>query len=160
MKPKISLLGITGLFLSTSFLINAQQNSAVAQITATPNDAGTVVNQNGNELKIEGGTEAGNNLFHSFDKFGVNKEQTANFISKPEIKNILGRVTGSDASVINGIIQVTGGNSNLYLMNPAGIIFGADASLNLPAAFTATTANGIGFGDKWFKAFEIGRAHV
>ena len=153
MKPKIKLLGITSLFLSTSFLVNALQNSAVAQITATPNDAGTVVNQNGNQLNIQGGTEAGKNLFHSFEKFGVNQGQTANFISKPEIKNILGRVTGGDASVINGLIQVTGGNSNLYLMNPAGIIFGQDASLNVPGAFTATTGNGIGFGDKWFNAF-------
>jgi filamentous hemagglutinin family protein len=153
MKSKINLIGITSLFLSTSFLINALQNSAVAQITATPNDAGTMVNQSGNQLNIQGGTEAGKNLFHSFEKFGVNKGQTANFISKPEIENILGRVTGGDASVINGLIQVTGGNSNLYLMNPAGIIFGADASLNVPAAFTATTGNGIGFGDKWFNAF-------
>lgn len=153
MKSKIKLLGITSLLLSISFLMNALQNLAVAQITATPNDAGTVVNQNGNRLNIEGGTEAGKNLFHSFEKFGVNKGQTANFISKPDIENILGRVTGGDASVINGFIQVTGGNSNLYLMNPAGIIFGSDASLNVPAAFTATTGNGIGFGDKWFNAF-------
>ena len=36
-------------------------------------------------------------------------------------------------------------------MNPAGIIFGANASLNIPASFTATTANGIGFGaNTWF----------
>ncbi|MEO1431162.1 MAG: filamentous hemagglutinin N-terminal domain-containing protein [Cyanobacteria bacterium J06632_19] len=132
--------------------MDCYHHSAVAQITATPNDAGTVVNQNGNQLKIEGGTEAGKNLFHSFDKFGVNEGQTANFISKPEIKNILGRVKGGDASVINGLIQVTGGNSNLYLMNPAGIIFGQGSSLNVPGAFTATTANGIGFGDKWFNA--------
>jgi CHAT domain-containing protein len=54
--------------------------------------------------------------------------------------------------VINGLIQVTGGNSNLYLMNPAGIIFGVNARLNVPGDFTATTATGIGFGDKWFNA--------
>nr|WP_238553706.1 filamentous hemagglutinin N-terminal domain-containing protein [Fortiea contorta] len=101
---------------------------------------------------MQGGTQTGANLFHSFEQFGVNQNQTANFISNPSIQNILGRVTGGDASLINGLIQVTGGNSNLYLMNPAGIIFGAGASLNVPAAFTATTANGIGFGDKWFNA--------
>ncbi|WP_322745265.1 filamentous hemagglutinin N-terminal domain-containing protein [Coleofasciculus sp. LEGE 07081] len=58
----------------------------------------------------------------------------------------------SDASLINGLIQVTGGNSNLYLMNPAGIVFGENASLNVPAAFTATTANGISFEGGWFYA--------
>ncbi|MBD0310547.1 MAG: filamentous hemagglutinin N-terminal domain-containing protein, partial [Microcoleus sp. T1-bin1] len=48
-------------------------------------------------------------------------------------------------SIINGLIQVSGGNSNLFLINPSGIIFGPNASLNLPAAFTATTATNIGF---------------
>jgi filamentous hemagglutinin family protein len=67
-------------------------------------------------------------------------------LADPAIQNILGRVVGGNPSVINGLIQVTGGNSNLFLMNPAGIIFGSNASLNVPAAFTATTANGIGFG--------------
>jgi large exoprotein involved in heme utilization and adhesion len=52
--------------------------------------------------------------------------------------------------VIHGLIQVTGGSSNLFLMNPAGIVFGANASLNVPAAFTATTANGIQIGNQWF----------
>jgi filamentous hemagglutinin family protein len=46
--------------------------------------------------------------------------QTANFLSNPAIQNILGRVMGGEASVINGLIQVTGGNFNLYLMNPTG----------------------------------------
>ncbi|MEO1299469.1 MAG: filamentous hemagglutinin N-terminal domain-containing protein, partial [Cyanobacteria bacterium J06636_16] len=51
---------------------------------------------------------------------------------------------------INGLLQVTGGNSNLYLINPSGILFGPDAQLNLPANFTAATATGIGFEGGWF----------
>ncbi len=100
----------------------------------------------------------GANLFHSFDKFGLDAGQIANFLSNPDIRNILGRVTGGDASLINGLIQVTGGNSNLFLMNPAGIVFGSNASLNVPASFTATTATGIGLGTSplqgggWFNA--------
>ena len=114
----------------------------------------TIVTPTGNSLDITGGQRSGDgtNLFHSFLQFGVQPGQTANFVSAPEIQNILGRVTGGDASVINGIIQVTKGNANLYLMNPAGIVFGAGASLNVPAAFTATTANGIGIGSEWFNA--------
>jgi large exoprotein involved in heme utilization and adhesion len=61
-------------------------------------------------------------------------------------------VTGGEASVINGLLQVTGSNANLYLMNPAGIVFGANARLDVAGSFTATTANGIGFGDRWFNA--------
>ncbi len=39
------------------------------------------------------------------------------------------------------------------LLNPAGIVFGPGASLNVPASFTATTANAIGFANNsWFTA--------
>lgn len=123
-------------------------------ITPATDGTGTIVTPNGNQLDISGGQLSGDgaNLFHSFGQFGLNQNQIANFLSNPNIQNILGRVMGGDASVINGLIQVTGGHANLYLMNPAGIIFGASASLNLPASFTATTANGIGFGANWFNA--------
>ncbi len=125
-------------------------------ITPAADGTGTVVTPEGNRLDIHGGTLSGDgaNLFHSFEQFGLSPDQIANFISDPQIRNILGRVVGTDTSVINGLIQLTGGNSNLFLMNPAGIIFGADAQLNVPAAFTATTATGIGFGaENWFNAF-------
>ena len=112
----------------------------------------TVVTPQGNRFDITGGTRSGTNLFHSFEQFGLNSRQSANFVSNPEIQNILGRIVGGDVSVINGLIQVTQGNSNLFLMNPAGIIFGSNATLNVPAAFTATTATGIGFGESWFNA--------
>ncbi|HEY9833343.1 MAG TPA: filamentous hemagglutinin N-terminal domain-containing protein, partial [Stenomitos sp.] len=125
-----------------------------AQPIVSDQTTGTIVTPNGNQLDISGGTVSGDgaNLFHSFQKLGLNVGETANFISNPTIQNIVGRVTGGDVSIINGLIRVTGGNSNLYLMNPAGLIFGADARLNVPASFTATTATGIGFNNSWFNA--------
>lgn len=116
-------------------------------ITPANDGTGTIVNQNGNNFNITGGTLSsdGANLFHSFQQFGLDSGQIANFLSSPQIQNILSRVTGGSPSLINGLIQVIGGNSNLYLMNPSGIVFGGNASLNVPAAFTATTATGIGF---------------
>ncbi|MGD1808990.1 beta strand repeat-containing protein, partial [Dapis sp. BLCC M126] len=123
-------------------------------ITPANDGTGTTINQNGNQFNIQGGIHNGGNLFHSFDKFNVHTNQTANFLTTPDIRNILGRVTGGNASYINGLIQVTGGNSNLFLMNPAGMIFGSNASLNIPASFSVTTATGIGFDNNnfWFKA--------
>ncbi len=116
--------------------------------------ANTVVTPNSNQVDISGGQLSSDraNLYHSFTQFGLSSEQIANFLSNPDIRNILARVTGGDASVINGLIQVSGGNSNLFLMNPAGIVFGVNASLNVPAAFTATTATGIGIDSNWFAA--------
>jgi filamentous hemagglutinin family protein len=124
-------------------------------ITPAADGTGTVVTSpknNPNQFDIEGGTLSGTNLFHSLEQFGLSQNQIANFISNPNIHNILSRVVGGDTSVINGLIMVTGGNSNLYLLNPAGIILGPDARLNVPASFTATTANGVQIGDYWFQA--------
>jgi filamentous hemagglutinin family protein len=125
-----------------------------AQIVAAPDGTGTKTQQQQDRVNISGGQLSGNggNLFHSFSQFNVGQNQTANFISSPNIQNIIGRINGGDASIINGILQVTGGTSNLFLMNPAGIVFGANASLNLPGSFTATTATGINFGDGQFNA--------
>ena len=133
-------------------LLLAVHAPALAQITSAPDGTNTGVNQAGNTLNITGGTQAGSNLFHSFQQFGLNAGQIANFLSNPAIANILGRVTGGEASIINGRIQVTGSNANLFLMNPAGIIFGANASLDVPGSFTATTANGIRLDGNWFNA--------
>ncbi len=146
-KMNWTAIAITAIAISPVLL----SSPVTAQnITAAPDGTGTVILPNGQRFDITGGTQAGANLFHSFQQFGLNQGQIANFLSQPNIQNILGRVVGGDPSVINGLIQLTGGNSNLYIMNPAGIIFGANASLNVPAAFTATTANGIQVGNAWF----------
>ena len=121
-------------------------------ITPATDGTGTVINPDGNQYNIDEGSLSGDgqNLFHSFEKFGLSEGQVANFLSNPDIINILGRVVGGDVSVINGKIQVTGGNSNLFLINPAGVIFGSNASLNIPADFTVTTATAIEFGNNLF----------
>ncbi len=128
----------------------AQSQSIVPAADGT----NTIVTPTSNRLDIDGGRLSGDgaNLFHSFTQFNLDANQIANFLSQPQIQNILGRVTSGNASQINGLIQVTGGNSHLFLINPAGILFGTDARLNVPAAFTATTANQIGFGSHWFNS--------
>lgn len=153
-----SYLRKVSLTLATLGLVAAITPKPVyAQAIAPATDGtGTLVTQDGNQFNISGGSLSGDsaNLFHSFQQFGLDSGQIANFLSKPEIINILGRVVGGDASIINGLIQVSGGNSNLFLMNPAGIVFGQNATLNVPANFTATTATGIGFsGNHWFNSF-------
>ncbi|MEW5861079.1 MAG: filamentous hemagglutinin N-terminal domain-containing protein, partial [Cyanobacteriota bacterium] len=139
---------------SLTAIANPLQPVQAQPITPAADGTGTIVTPDGNRLNISGGTLSKDkaNLFHSFEHLGLNSGEIANFLSNPSIQNILGRVTGGNASYIDGLIQVTGGNSNLFLMNPAGIIFGSHASLNVPASFTATTATGIGFGNNWFNA--------
>ncbi|WP_088243928.1 filamentous hemagglutinin N-terminal domain-containing protein [Calothrix rhizosoleniae] len=126
-----------------------------AQITQANDGTGTTVttnNNNNNQTDITGGTISNNgngtNQFHSLTQFNVDAGKTANFeAANGNISNILTRITGGNVSTINGTIQVTGGNNpNLFLMNPAGFIFGNGATLSLPGSLTVTTANGIGFG--------------
>lgn len=119
-----------------------------------PDGTGTVIIPQGNQLQIRGGTAAGTNLFHSFDRFNLEANETATFFTNPIIQNILGRVTSGEASRINGLLQVQG-NANLILMNPAGILFGSTARLDIPASFTATTAQRIGLGNRGFNVFGI-----
>ncbi len=134
--------------LSSIHLVGSIALPTYAQSILPSNDGtGTIVTPHGNRFDIDGGQVSGDgrNLFHSFQEFGLHRGEVANFLSNPNIHNIFGQVTGGNASYIDGLIQVSGGNSNLFLINPAGVLFGANASLNVPADFITTTATAIGF---------------
>ncbi|BAT54355.1 unknown protein [Nostoc sp. NIES-3756] len=96
---------------------------------------------------ITGGAIRGINLFHSFQDFNISVGRGAYFfIPDANIQNILARVTGNNRSEILGTLGTFGSSQpNLYLMNPNGIIFGKNASLNIGGSFVATTANAIQF---------------
>ncbi len=106
---------------------------------------------------IEGGAQRGENLFHSFEEFNVSEGQGAYFLVPNDgIENVLTRVTGNNPSTINGILGTISNrnfdptSANLFLINPNGIIFGKNSSLDLGGSFVVTTANAIEFGDQGF----------
>jgi filamentous hemagglutinin family protein len=120
-----------------------------AQAQVTPDDTlsdNTVVTPQGETIEIEGGTTRGNNLFHSFQEFSVPADQEAQFNNADTIENILSRVTGGAESVINGRISANG-TANVFLINPAGIIFGENASLDVGGSFIGSTADNLLFPD-------------
>ncbi|MEO0704455.1 MAG: CHAT domain-containing protein [Cyanobacteria bacterium J06649_5] len=126
-------------------LLPAQAQS----ITAAADGTGTIIRQTGSQFTIEQGRLSGDaaNLFHSFETFSLQAGERANFVSSPTVQNILTRVTGQSPSVINGQLQISanGAQPNLFFMNPAGVLFGPSATLNLPGNLTVTTADGIAF---------------
>ncbi len=95
---------------------------------------------------IQGGATRGSNLFHSFLEFNVNEGQRVYFENPTGIETILSRVTGSDISDILGTLGVNGG-ADLFFLNPNGIIFGANARLDIAGSFHASTAEKWEFGD-------------
>jgi filamentous hemagglutinin family protein len=106
----------------------------------------SIVTETKNTSVINGGTQVGGNLFHSFERFDIPTNTEAIFNNPTSIENILMRVTGTNASQINGLMTSFGG-ANLFLINPNGIIFGQNARLNLGGSFIGTTANSITFAD-------------
>ncbi len=97
--------------------------------------------------EIRGGAARGSNLFHSFLEFNVGDGRSVYFANPVGIENILTRVTGSNASDILGRLGVAG-DANLWLINPNGINFGPNSSLDVSGSFIASTADGIQLGEE------------
>ncbi|HIK07416.1 MAG TPA: S-layer family protein [Trichormus sp. M33_DOE_039] len=155
MKAILMSLGLANQILLSSMLLPLTliflwNSRAHAQITSD-GSLNTNISQNGNHFTITNGSAAGTNLFHSFSKFSVpiNGSATFDVLNSPNITTIFSRVTGGSVSQIDGLIQTLNNHQpvSLFLINPAGIVFGKDAALNIGGSFVGTTANSIDFSD-------------
>jgi filamentous hemagglutinin family protein len=146
-----AVFSLSGLLL-TGISTVSLANPIAADPTST--NSATQVTQSGQAFTITGGQRSGDGqtLFHSFEQFGLSADQVATFLAQPEVQSILGRVIGGDASYIDGLLRVAGSSADLYLINPAGILFGPNAQLDLSGSFAATTASGIAFDNGLFDA--------
>jgi len=136
----------------SSFLL---ANSATAQEITPDGTTDTQITDDSNgNFTIERGDRAGDNLFHSFDRFSVPTDGSALFDNATDISNIFSRVTGGNLSNIDGLIEANG-TANLFLINPAGIMFGSNARLDIGGSFLGTTADSILFEDGTFSAVDL-----
>ena len=142
---------VSSIFLCFAISPLTQAQPIESDATLTPNN--TVIQRQGNKYEITGGVEAGNNLFHSFREFSVPNGAIAYFNNSALIQNIISRVTGSSKSQIDGMIRANGA-ANLFLINPNGIMFGADAQLNIGGSFLASTATSFVFNNGTFSAID------
>ncbi len=89
----------------------------------------------------QNGITVGGNLFHSFSAFSVPTNSTAFFSTNPGTSRIIARVTGGEVSHIDGTLSSGRSGTSLYLVNPSGVIFGAESSINVNGSFHAVAGD-------------------
>ena len=140
MQNKIAALG--------GLLIVAANLTATAQISmdGTLGRAGPLAGPN-YQVTADLGQQHGGNLFHSFGQFSILSGESATFSGPNSISNIIGRVTGGQVSSIDGTIRSTIPGANLYLLNPAGVLFGEHAQVDVGGSFHVSAADYLRLGD-------------
>jgi filamentous hemagglutinin family protein len=143
---------LKAVMVGSLFLLPLVDRGAIAQVSPdtsllnersslTPN--GATVNGQSVDV-INGGAVRGGNLFHSFSEFNVGQTERLYFANPAGIDRIISRVTGRNASNIDGTLGVLG-SADLFLINPNGIVFGSNARLDVQGSFIASTADHLDF---------------
>jgi filamentous hemagglutinin family protein len=124
-------------------------------VDAIPGNPGTIVQPD--QTPITGGTRytigeaqgwrpggaGGVNLLQSFSDFVLGLGDEALFTANPGFttENIIARVTGGNPSEIHGRIAADVAGASLYFLNPAGLLFGPTATLDIAGSVHFSTAD-------------------
>ncbi|MCP4701027.1 MAG: filamentous hemagglutinin N-terminal domain-containing protein [Gammaproteobacteria bacterium] len=98
-------------------------------------------------IEADFGQHKEKNLFHSFAEFNLDSGQSATFHGSDGIERVFSRVTGGNPSHIDGLLRLEIPRADLYFLNPAGVVFGENASLDLPGSLYVSTADYIRLGE-------------
>src|ERR671933_98395 len=123
--------------------------TVAAADVATDGTVGRKVRLGGRNVTVGAdlGQIRGKNLFHSFRRFDVPSKGSVTFTGPSGLDNVISRVTGGQASRIDGTLASKVPGADFYLVNPSGIVFGSGARLDVPGSFHASTADELRFKD-------------
>jgi filamentous hemagglutinin family protein len=102
----------------------------------------------------------GKNLFESFATFNIAGGEEADFTNSTNVllANVVSRVTGVGSpnglqpTTINGNLASSIAGANFWFVNPAGVMIGSGATINVPAGLAIGKADFIQFSDnsRWY----------
>jgi filamentous hemagglutinin family protein len=107
--------------------------SAGVQLSSVAHGS-AAVSQSGSVTTIRTGT---NNTILYFSKFDIAAGSTVNFAQPSAAGRVLDHVTSPAPSMINGTLR---SNGSVYLVNPAGVIFGAGAVVDVNRFYAAAAS--------------------
>jgi len=95
------------------------------------------------------GTVRGGNLLHSFGRFNIGIGESATFTTTSTLDNVIARVTGGEASLIEGLVRLVpaSGAPAFFLINPAGLIVSGQGALDVPGSLHLSAADSLRFSD-------------
>lgn len=169
------LLSVTIVLTSFLSIKNSQVLAQVIPDQSLGNESTVVLPLSEVLQLIQNGAIRDENLFHSFKEFNINEGENIVLTNPDGVNHILIRVTGDNpshlfgnlslikAETINNLLSNLSnlsqenfsdlitiqdiGTADVFFLNPNGVLFGKNATLNLGGSFIATTANQIKFSD-------------
>ena len=126
MADKLSVSVLAVLLSSTS--LASQELPQNGQILS---GTGSIV-QDGADMSI---TQNSANLDIDWNSFSIGAENTVTFKQPSATSTALNRVTGTQTSAIHGKMTA---NGRVFLLNPNGVMFGADAQVNVGSLVAST----------------------
>lgn len=146
-KNGVRRVAIGGLMLSCGLSVTVQAQ-VIPDQTLGPESSQVFSTQIDGRVTevIRGGAVRGELVLHSFEQFSIPAQTEAIFQIDPAIQSIIGRVTGGQISALEGILSAQG-QADVVLINPNGVLIGAEAQLNIGGSFLVSTADSLIFSE-------------
>ncbi|MFP6655996.1 MAG: filamentous hemagglutinin N-terminal domain-containing protein, partial [Myxococcota bacterium] len=144
--------------LATTLIATAAQAQIIRD--ATPGQTPGALTPIDGVIELHGadGIRRGANneiVLHSLDQFNLNAGETVRYTDAADlindIANVLTRVTGGSPSLLDGHLESLYPQADLFFVNPNGVFFGANFTIDVPQSFHTSTADRL----EWDPGVEI-----